>query len=86
MHAWQVINNILTGPFANLYNPENIFMSKDGGGAGNNWAQGYSTGEKLYEDIMEMVDREAEGSDSLEVRNSFPSSLTAPSKSQSALN
>ena len=43
-------------------------MSKDGGGAGNNWAQGYATGEKLYEDIMEMVDREAEGSDSLEVR------------------
>ncbi|KAH9079237.1 gamma tubulin [Lactarius deliciosus] len=62
----RVINNILTSPFANLYNPENIFMSKDGGGAGNNWAQGYATGEKLYEDIMEMVDREAEGSDSLE--------------------
>ena len=68
LHAWQVINNILTSPFANLYNPENIFMSKDGGGAGNNWAQGYAAGEKLYEDIMEMVDREAEGSDSLEVR------------------
>ena len=35
-------------------------MSQDGGGAGNNnWAQGYSAGEKLYEDIMEMVDREA---------------------------
>jgi len=44
-------------------------MSQDGGGAGNNWAQGYATGEKLYEDIMEMVDREAEGSDSLEVCN-----------------
>ena len=44
-------------------------MSQDGGGAGNNWAQGYSAGEKLYEDIMEMVDREAEGSDSLEVCN-----------------
>lgn len=42
-------------------------MSQDGGGAGNNWAQGYATGEKLYEDIIEMVDREAEGSDSLEV-------------------
>jgi tubulin gamma len=64
----QVINNILTSSYANLYNPENIFMSKDGGGAGNNWAQGYATGEKLYEDIMEIVDREAEGSDSLEVR------------------
>jgi tubulin gamma len=62
-----VINNILSSPFANLYNPENIFVSKDGGGAGNNWAQGYSAGERIYEEVMEMVDREAEGSDSLEV-------------------
>jgi tubulin gamma len=62
-----VINNILASPYANLYNPENIFMSKDGGGAGNNWAQGYAAGERLYEDVMEMIDREAEGSDSLEV-------------------
>lgn len=29
---------------------------------------GYSSGEKHYEEIIEMVDREAEGSDSLEVR------------------
>lgn len=72
---WQVINNILTSPFANLYNPENIFVSQDGGGAGNNWAQGYATGEKLYEDIMEMVDREAEGSDSLEVRCPYATGL-----------
>jgi hypothetical protein len=64
----QVINNILTSPFANLYNPENIFVSKDGGGAGNNWAQGYAAGERIYEEVMEMIDREAEGSDSLEVR------------------
>lgn len=63
-----MINNILTSPYANLYNPENIFVSQDGGGAGNNWAQGYSSGERLYEEVMEMVDREAEGSDSLEVR------------------
>lgn len=63
----RVINNILTSPYANLYNPENIFVSKDGGGAGNNWAQGYSAGERIYEEVMEMIDREAEGSDSLEV-------------------
>ncbi|PVG01838.1 tubulin-domain-containing protein [Serendipita vermifera] len=62
----RVINNILTSPFANLYNPENIFVSKDGGGAGNIWAQGYGAGEKIYEEVMEMIDREAEGSDSLE--------------------
>ncbi|CAK5264714.1 unnamed protein product [Mycena citricolor] len=62
----RVINNILTSPYANLYNPENIFVSKDGGGAGNNWAQGHAWGERIYEDVMEMIDREAEGSDSLE--------------------
>lgn len=64
----RVINNILTSSYANLYNPENIFVSKDGGGAGNNWAQGYGCGEKIYEEVMEMIDREAEGSDSLEAR------------------
>ena len=64
---FKVINGILSSQYANLYNPENIFVSKDGGGAGNNWAQGYSAGERIYEEVMEMVDREAEGSDSLEV-------------------
>jgi tubulin gamma len=67
LRCLQVINNILTSPFANLYNPENIFVSKDGGGAGNNWAQGFAAGERIYEEVMEMIDREAEGSDSLEV-------------------
>lgn len=27
----------------------------------------YSAGERIYEEVMEMIDREAEGSDSLEV-------------------
>lgn len=35
-------------------------------GAGNNWAHGYTLGEKIAEDVMEMMDREADGSDSLE--------------------
>lgn len=52
--------------FAGLYNPENIFISKDGGGAGNNWACGYAAAEKIQEDLIEMIDREADGSDSLE--------------------
>ncbi len=42
-------------------------MSKGGGGAGNNWAQGFTAGQNTYEDVLEMLDREAEGSDSLEV-------------------
>jgi hypothetical protein len=28
------------GPYANLYNPENFFVAREGGGAGNNWAAG----------------------------------------------
>ncbi|KAI8876629.1 tubulin gamma chain [Backusella circina FSU 941] len=62
----RVIETIKTSPFANLYNPENIFTSKDGGGAGNIWPIGYSQAEKMSEDIMDMVDREADNSDSLE--------------------
>ncbi|KAI9189046.1 gamma-tubulin [Blastocladiella emersonii ATCC 22665] len=63
----RVIKNIMQSPYANLYNPENLFHTKsDGGGAGNNWAQGHYHTESLFEDIIEMIDREADGSDSLE--------------------
>jgi len=37
----RVIQGIINSPYAKLYNSENIFMSKHGGGAGNNWASGY---------------------------------------------
>ena len=41
-------------------------MAKHGGGAGNNWANGYCEGSKCLDEILEMIDREADGSDSLE--------------------
>lgn len=63
----RVINTILQSPYAHLYNPENVYLSKHGGGAGNNWAAGYSQGEKLEEEVLDIIEREAEGSDSLEV-------------------
>ncbi|MDP3208602.1 MAG: tubulin gamma chain, partial [Rhodoglobus sp.] len=62
----RVINTIQNSTYRNLYNPENIYIGGDGGGAGNNWASGYSQADKVYEEIMEMIDREADGSDSLE--------------------
>jgi tubulin gamma len=62
----RVIKSIQNSPYSKLYNPENIFMSKEGGGAGNVWAKGYSEGERFQEEIVEMIDREADGSDSLE--------------------
>ncbi|KAK2615692.1 hypothetical protein N8I77_002429 [Diaporthe amygdali] len=62
----RVINGIQTGPFKNIYNPENFYVGKNGVGAANNWGDGYQTGETVCEDILEMIDREADGSDSLE--------------------
>src|SRR5689334_15745142 len=60
----RVINTIQQSDYSNLYNPENVFISKDGGGAGNNWARGYAQAESVQEEIFEMLDREADGSDS----------------------
>ncbi|PNH03066.1 Tubulin gamma chain [Tetrabaena socialis] len=62
----RVINGIQTSDLRNLFNPENIFISKEGGGAGNNWASGYTQGEAVQETLLDMIDREAEYCDSLE--------------------
>jgi tubulin gamma len=63
----RVINNtIKNSPYEKLFNHENIYLSKTGGGAGNNWASGYSQGELLSEEVFDIIEREAEGSDSLE--------------------
>jgi len=62
----RVINTIMNSEYKKLYNPENVYTAKDGGGAGNNWASGYSQGENLHEEVFDIIDREADGSDSLE--------------------
>jgi len=62
----RVIERIYKSEYNQLYNPENIWMPKDGGGAGNNWASGYAQGETHQEEIFDIIDREADGSDSLE--------------------
>ncbi|EIE24398.1 tubulin gamma chain [Coccomyxa subellipsoidea C-169] len=62
----RVINSIQNSDIKNLFNPENVYLSKHGGGAGNNWASGYHQGESVQEDLMDMIDREAGYSDSLE--------------------
>ncbi|KAF7996994.1 hypothetical protein HCN44_005271 [Aphidius gifuensis] len=53
----RVIHTIMNSPYSKLYNPENIYLSKHGGGAGNNWASGYHQGEKLQEEIFDILDR-----------------------------
>lgn len=71
----QVLHNIQSGPYRNIYNPENFFIGQQGIGAGNNWGEGYAAGEGVQEEIFDMIDREADGSDSLEVR--FTTSVCA---------
>ena len=62
----RVINSIQSSEFKHFYNPENIFISKEGSGAGNVWATGYSNAQNVEDEIMDMIEREADGSDSLE--------------------
>jgi tubulin gamma len=64
----RVIHSILSSGYRKLYNHENIYLSEDGGGAGNNWASGYCQAEKVKvrEEIFDILDREADNSDSLE--------------------
>ncbi|KAL4806671.1 tubulin-domain-containing protein [Aspergillus unguis] len=62
----RVLNGIQSGPYKNIYNPENFFIGQQGIGAGNNWGAGYSAGEVVQEEVFDMIDREADGSDSLE--------------------
>lgn len=62
-----MINGIKNSTYGNIYNPENFYIHKDGRGAGNIWASGYAMGDQVKEEVMDMIDREADGSDSLEV-------------------
>lgn len=39
-----------------LYNPENVFISKDGGGAGNNWAKGGRTSDRIAVESKKLRD------------------------------
>lgn len=60
-----VISHIRNGPIKQLINPENIYIDSTGGGAGNIWTKGFHCGEAGFEKIVEIIDREADGADSL---------------------
>jgi tubulin gamma len=62
----KVLKSIENSKYKKLYNPRNFLYGKDGGGAGNIWAKGYSEGERYKDIIEEILDREADASDSLE--------------------
>lgn len=52
----QVVNKPThVGPYKDLFNPENLFIAEDGGGAGNNWASGLRQGEEHHEQVLDMI-------------------------------
>lgn len=54
------------GQCAPIFNRENVYVSNEGGGAGNNWAHGFYVGKKAKDEVIEIIQREAEASELLE--------------------
>ena len=61
----RVINSVVSRN-QGLFDPKNIFISSDGGGAANKWVEGYVNGKKNIEKVLEMIDRELDSCDNLE--------------------
>lgn len=61
----RVLNGVRNSEIGGLYGQQSFFYSPSGGGAGNNWASGYMQAQTYKEDILDMMDHEVEGSDSL---------------------
>ncbi|EJP61508.1 beta-tubulin [Beauveria bassiana ARSEF 2860] len=56
---------VRAGPFGQLFRPDNFVFGQSG--AGNNWAKGhYTEGAELVDQVLDVVRREAEASDSLQ--------------------
>lgn len=62
----RVVNSIVNGDNKNLFNPRNIYVSGDGGGAANQWVEGYLHAKKHMREIVDMIDRELDSCDNLE--------------------
>lgn len=62
----RVINSITTGTHKGLFDDKNVFVSSDGGGAANQWVEGYLNGKRNLDTVSDMIDRELDNCDNLE--------------------
>lgn len=62
----RVINSITSGSNRGLYNSKNVFVSQDGGGAANQWVEGYLNGKRNFDAVSDMIDKELDSCDNLE--------------------
>lgn len=63
----KVLEGIKRQEWGGMYGPENFWTSPEGAGAGNNWASGFSQAESKEEELFNIIDREAEKADSMDV-------------------
>lgn len=61
-----MVNSIVNGDNKNLFNPRNVYVSNEGGGAANQWVEGYLHGKSHVRDVVDMIDRELDSCDNLE--------------------
>lgn len=60
------MDSVRSGPYGQLFRPDNFVFGQSG--AGNNWAKGhYTEGAELVDAVLDVVRKEAEGCDCLQV-------------------
>ena len=61
------MDSVRSGPFGQIFRPDNFVFGQSG--AGNNWAKGhYTEGAELVDSVLDVVRKEAESCDCLQVR------------------
>lgn len=61
------MDSVRSGPIGKMFRPDNFIFGQTG--AGNNWAKGhYTEGAELVETVMDIVRKEADNCDCLQVR------------------
>ena len=61
------MDSVRSGPFGQIFRPDNFVYGQSG--AGNNWAKGhYTEGAELVDAVLDVVRKEAESCDCLQVR------------------
>lgn len=60
------MDSVRSGPYGQLFRPDNFVFGQSG--AGNNWAKGhYTEGAELVDSVLDVVRKEAENCDCLQV-------------------
>lgn len=62
------MDSIKSGPYGALFRPDNFVFGQSG--AGNNWAKGhYTEGAELVDAVLDVVRKESENCDCMQVRS-----------------